>query len=211
MDLSNLFLFKGLNENELKEIESFTIVKNLKKNEIVFYEKENPAYLHLLVSGSVRVYKVDNKGNELIIHKFYPVSLIAELANFENMPYPANCAMDEDGVILKIEFQKFKKFMKSGDVCFSVMSSLLKKMKFLDDLIQDNLILDTETKIAKFIYDNDEMFGELKQHSIASLLNIKPETLSRKLKKFKELGIIENVGSKLIVKDKEKIKKIFKW
>ncbi|ACM92836.1 putative transcriptional regulator [Nautilia profundicola AmH] len=211
MELSSLFLFRGLSPEEIKEIEKITIVKNLKKDEIVFYEKENPAYLHLLISGSARVYKVDNKGNELIIHKFFPVSLIAELANFENMPYPANCAMDEDGVILKIEFEKFKKFMKSGDVCFSIMSSLLKKMKFLDGIIQDNLILDTETKIAKFIYDNDEMFGELKQHSIAMLLNIKPETLSRKLKKFKEYGIIENIGSKLVVKNKEKIKEIFKW
>jgi len=211
MDLSKIFLFQGLNEKELKEIEKFTIVKNLKKNEIVFYEKENPAYLHLLVSGSARVYKVDNKGNELVIHKFTPPSLIAELANFENMPYPASCAMDEEGVILKIEFEPFKKFMKSGDVCFSIMSSLLTKMKYLDGIIQDNLILDTETKIAKFIYDHEKMFSELKQHSIASLLNIKPETLSRKLKKFKQLGIIENTGSKLVVKNKEKIKEIFKW
>ena len=103
-----------------------------------------------------------------------------------------------------IPLKDFKKFMKKGDVCFSIMSSLLKKMRYLDGIIQDNLILDTETKIAKFIYDNDKMFSELKQHSIASLLNIKPETLSRKLKKFKELGIIENVGSKLVVKNKEK-------
>jgi len=211
MNLKNIFLFKGLDETEIKEIEKITIVKNLKKNEIVFYEKENPAYLHLLVKGSARVYKIDNKGNELVIHKFMPVSLIAELANFENMPYPANCAMDSDGIILKIEFEPFKKFIKSGDVCLGIMSSLLKKMKYLDGIIQDNLILDTETKIAKFIYDNDEMFGELKQHSIATLLNIKPETLSRKLKKFKELNIIENVHGKLVVKNKEKIKQIFKW
>ncbi len=211
MNLRNIFLFQGLSDSEIKEIEKFTIVKKLRKNEIVFYEKENAAYLHVLLSGSARVYKVDNKANELIIHKFMPVSLIAELANFENMPYPANCAMDEDGVILKIEFDKFKKFIKSGDVCMAIMSSLLKKMKFLDGIIQDNLILDTETKIAKFIYDNDEMFKELKQHNIAMLLNITPETLSRKLKKFKELEIIENKGAKLIVKNKEKIKEIFSW
>jgi len=211
VELKEIFLFKGLSEEELKEIECFSILKHLKKDEVVFYEKENPAYLHLLLKGSARVYKVDNKGNELIIHKFMPVSLIAELANFENIPYPANCAMDSDGVILKIEFEKFKKFMKSGDVCFSIMSSLLKKMKFLDGIIQDNLILDTETKIAKFIYENEKLFFELKQHNIAAILNIKPETLSRKLKKFKELGIIENRGSKLIVKDKEKIKRYFRW
>ena len=211
MNLKNYFLFQNLDEKDLKEIKKFTIIKKLKKDDIVFYEKENPAYLHLLVEGSVRVYKVDNKGNELVIHKFYPVSLIAELANFENIPYPANCAMESDGVILKIEFEPFKKFIKNGEVCFLIMSSLLKKMRYLDEIIQTNLILDTETKIAKFIYENDKLFEELRQHNIASLLNIKPETLSRKLKKFKELGIIENINSKLIVKNKETIKELFKW
>jgi CRP/FNR family transcriptional regulator len=211
MDLRDIFLFKGLSEEDLKKIESFSIVKHLKKDEIVFYEKETPSYLHLLLSGSARVYKVDNKGNELIIHKFYPISLIAELANLENMPYPANCAMESEGVILKIEFNKFKEFMKKGEVCFNIMSSLLKKMKYLDSVIQTNLIFDTKTKIAKFIYENSEAFENLKQHSIASILNIKPETLSRKLKEFKDLGIIENRGSKLIVKNKELIKKYFSW
>jgi len=211
MDLRDIFLFKGLSEEDLKKIESFSIVKYLKKDEIVFYEKETPSYLHLLLKGVAKVYKVDNKGNELIIHKFYPVSLIAELANLENMPYPANCAMDSDGVILKIEFNKFKKFMKKGEVCFNIMSSLLKKMKYLDSVIQTNLVFDTKTKIAKFIYENPEAFENLKQHSIASVLNIKPETLSRKLKEFKDLGIIENRGSKLIVKNKELIKKYFSW
>ncbi len=211
MDLKKYFLFKNLTDEELKKIREFTIVKKLKKNEIVFYEKEEPSYLHLLIEGSARVYKIDNKGNELIIHKFHPVSLIAELPNFENIPYPANCAMESDGVILKIEFEKFKKFMQKGDVCMQILSSLLSKMKYLDGIIQDNLIFDTETKIAKFIYDNPEAFEDLKQHSIAALLHIKPETLSRKLKKFKELGIIKNEGSKLKILDLEKIKDYYSW
>ncbi len=211
MELKEFFLFKGLSIDEINQIKDFTIIKKLKKNEIVFYEKENPAYLHLLIEGVARVYKIDNKGHELIIHKFMPVSLIAELANLENIPYPANCAMDTDGVILKIEFEKFKKFMKKGDVCFSIMSSLLRKMKYLDGLIQANLVLDTENKIAKFIYENPEAFESLKQHSIATLLNIKPETLSRKLKKFKELGIIESKGNKLKIKNLNLIKENFKW
>ncbi len=211
MDLSKYFLFKNLNEKDINEIKKFIIVKKLQKDEIVFYEKEQSSYLHLLIEGSARVYKIDNKGNELIIHKFKPVSLIAELANFENMPYPANCAMESDGMILKIEFEKFKKFMQKGDVCMQIMSSLLRKMKYLDGIIQDNLIFDTETKIAKFIYDNPEAFEDLKQHSIAALLHIKPETLSRKLKKFKELGIIKNEGSKLRVTDIEKIKEYYSW
>ncbi len=211
MDLKKYFLFKNLDDEDIKKIKEFTIVKKLKKDGIVFYEKEEPNYLHLLVEGEARVYKVDNKGNELIIHKFKPVALIAELANFENMPYPANCAMESEGIILKIEFEKFRKFIQKGGICIEILSSLLRKMKYLDGIIQDNLIFDTETKIAKFIYDNPDAFEELKQHSIAALLNIKPETLSRKLKKFKNLGIIKNVGSKLKIVNWEKIKDYYNW
>ncbi len=211
MDLKKYFLFKNLDDEDIKKIKEFTIVKKLKKDDIVFYEKEEPNYLHLLVEGEARVYKVDNKGNELIIHKFKPVALIAELANFENMPYPANCAMESEGIILKIEFEKFRKFIQKGGICIEILSSLLRKMKYLDGIIQDNLIFDTETKIAKFIYDNPDAFEELKQHSIAALLNIKPETLSRKLKKFKNLGIIKNVGSKLKIVNWEKIKDYYNW
>jgi len=205
MNFKKYFLFKNLSDEDIKEIKKFIIIKKLKKDEVVFFEKESPSYLHFLIEGIARVYKIDNKGNELVIHKFYAPSLIAELANFENMPYPANCRMESDGIVLKIEFQKFRKFIKKGDVCMQIMSSLLKKMKHLDNIIQNNLIFDTETKIAKFIYENSKIFEELKQHSVATLLNIKPETLSRKLKKFKELQIIENRGSKLKVIDKEKI------
>ena len=210
MELKKYFLFKNLSEEDIQEIKKFTIVKKYKKDEIVFYEKDISKYLHLLVEGEARVYKIDNKGNELIIHKFKPVSLIAELANFENMPYPANCAMDSDGVVLKMDFEKFKKFLQKG-ICIEILSSLLKKMKYLDGIIQDNLIFDTETKIAKFIYENPEAFEDLKQHSIAALLHIKPETLSRKLKKFKELGIIKNEGSKIKVINIEKIKDFYNW
>lgn len=211
MNFKDIFLFKNLSDEDINEIKKFTLVRNFKKNDIVFYEREEPKYLHLLIEGVARVYKVDNRGNELIIHKFYPPSLIAELANFEKIPYPANCAMESDGIILKIEFEKFKKFLRKGDICLTVMSSLLKKMKYLDGIIQDNLILDTTTKIAKFIYDNPEAFEDLKQHSIAALLNIKPETLSRKLKKLKDLEIIEKKDNKFIVKNREKIKEYFIW
>jgi len=209
MDLKKIFLFQDVDEGSLKEIEEFSTIKKLKKNEIVFYENDPTDNLHIVIEGSVRVYRNDNKGKEIVIHQFKAPSLIAERANLLEIPFPANCAMSEDGVILKINFQKFKNSMQKADICFKIMQSLLKKMTFLENVIHSNLILDTQTKIAKFIYEETETFETLKQHSIASLLNIKPETLSRKLKKFKELGIIENEHSKLKVIDKEKLKELY--
>ncbi len=209
--LKDIFLFKDLDEKSLKDIEKFSHFKSLKKDEVIFYEGDEPKYLNILLNGIAKVYKIDKNGNEFIIHRFKGVSLIAELATIEKFNYPANCRMDSDGEILQIEFDEFEKFLKEDEICFKVMKSLLKKMKYLDSIIQTTLILDTETKIAKFIYENEDIFNKLKQKEIADILNIKPETLSRKLKKFKDLGIVENSNSKLLVKDKELIKEYFNW
>jgi len=211
MNLKDVFLFKDLSEKELEEIKKISVIEDLKKGEFVFMEGDEPIYLHILLLGEAKVFKTDKKGNELVIHRFRPISLIAELANLQNVNFPASCIMETDGIILKIKFEPFKKFIKHGSICIGIMSSLIRKLQYLEQVINNNLILDTETKIAKFIYENEDLFHQLKQHHIASLLNITPETLSRKLKKFKKLGIIESHGSKLIVKDKEKILKFFQW
>ncbi len=210
--MRDIFLFESLSEEELKEIESFSKRIYLKKGDIVFYEKELPLFLHIILKGEAVVYKVDSKGNELIVHKFNAPSLIAELANLENIPYPANCkVISNEAIILKIDFKKFSKFLHNPKICVKVMNSLLKKMRFLDNMILNTLVLDVESRIAKFIYENEEAFLTLKQHNIAKLLKITPETLSRKLKKFKKLGIIENKEGKLVIKDKEAIKNYFSW
>jgi len=211
IELKKIFLFKELNEVQLKELENFSTVLNMKKNEQVFYEEDKSEYLFILIEGQAKIYRLDNKGNELIIHKFKAPTLLAERANLAKIPYPANCKIETNGMVLKVEFEKFKQIMQNSDICFKIMQSLLKKMSSLEDIINDNMILDTDTKIAKFIYENTEAFENLKQHSIANLLNIKPETLSRKLKKLKELKIIENKNSKLKVLNKEKLKELFKW
>ena len=208
MELRKILLFKELDEKSLKKIEQFSTIHHLKKGDIVFYEGDKSTNLHIIVKGVVSVYKTNLKGDEILIHKFYPTSLIAERANLANMNFPATCKMDEDGVILKIDFLKFKQILTEPDICFKIMQSLLNKMNSLDDVII-NMMLDTETKVAKFIYENTETFENLKQHLIADLLNIKPETLSRKLKKFKEKGIIENNHSKIKVINKEKIKELY--
>jgi CRP/FNR family transcriptional regulator len=211
MKLKEIPLFNNLDFEDLEKLKSISQIIESKKDDVVFYEGDKSNFLHILTSGEAKIYKIDSKGNEIILHRFVSPTLLAERANLASIPYPANCAMTTDGIILKIDFQKFKDLMKKENMCFKIMQSLLKKMTSLEETINNNMILDISTRIAKFIYENSKRFESLKQHEIANLLNIKPETLSRKLKTFKELGIIENQNSKLKIKDREKIKQIFEW
>jgi len=210
MKISDIELFKMLSEHELGSIGQDTKILRKKQNETIFLEGEDSKYLHILLQGTAKVYRVDNKGKELLIHNFKAQSLIAELANLEHMCFPASCKMLTEGYVAKIKFKNFQELMQKNPLLsVKVISSLTKKMKFLDNVIHQNLLLNSQAKIANFIYENEDIFIAQKQHQIASMLFITPETLSRNLKKFKEYGILENNNNKFTVIDKEKLKEFF--
>ncbi len=210
MNINDIELFKMLHEHELTFISQATKILYKNKNDTIFLEGENSEYLHILLNGTAKVYRVDNKGNELLLHNFKAQCLIAELANLEHMCFPASCKMLTDGYIAKIKFENFQELMQNNPLLsVKVISSLTKKMKFLDNVIQQNLLLGSQAKIANFIYENEDIFIAQKQHQVASMLFITPETLSRNLKKFKEYGILENNKNKFTVTNREKLKEFF--
>jgi len=210
MQINHIKLFQMLPKHELEYINKAVNILHKNKNDTIFLEGEDSDCLHMLLEGTAKVYRIDNKGNELLLHNFKAQSLIAELANFENMRFPASCKMITEGYIAKIKFTDFQILLQRYPaLSMQVISSLTKKMKFLDAVIQQNLLLSSQAKIANFIYENEDVFVAQKQHQIASMLFITPETLSRNLKKFKEYGILENNKNKFTVIDREKLKEFF--
>jgi CRP/FNR family transcriptional regulator len=189
--IKNIPLFSKLSDENIKKLEAISYFKKYGADEILFYEGEKPGILHVLVEGVLRLYKTDSKGHEIFIHQFTPTSLVGELANFENMRFPASARFITDGEILKIDFQKLEKdFFKNPEICMEIIKSLTKKVKILSQVIHHEMVLTSEAKIAKFLYEHPNVFKTVKNNQIASILNVSPETLSRTLTKFKKSSYI---------------------
>ncbi|MBD3829581.1 MAG: winged helix-turn-helix domain-containing protein, partial [Arcobacter sp.] len=84
--------------------------------------------------------------------------------------------------------------------------SLTRKIKALESFINYNVSSNSIEKIAKFLYDNESILINLKQVKIAQLLNITPETFSRKLAKLKKEKIIQNDKGYIKILDYAKLK-----
>ncbi len=190
--IKDIPLFSKLSDENIKKLEKISSFKKYKADEILFYEGDKPGSLYVLLDGILRLYKTDSKGHELYIHQFVPISLVGELACFENIPFPATARFITKGEILKIDFKQLEKdFFQNPNVSMEIIKSLTKKIKILSNVIHKEMILTADAKVAKFIVDNYELCQTLKNTQIASILNITPETLSRILTKFKKQGLIK--------------------
>ena len=182
--------FEKLEDSELKFLSSFSHKRHFKKGEILFYEKEKPKYLTLLISGILKVYKTDTKNNEIVLHRFTPNTLVAEMAVFEGIDYPASAMFESDGTVIEIEFEQFKNnFLVNPEVALNFFRSLSNKIKNLEDVISLNIVLDSTSRVAKYICEHEHALAS-KNNQLAKYLHMTPETLSRVLKKFTKLGFI---------------------
>ncbi len=200
--LEKVDLFSSLNHGELEKISYITTIEKFQKNNIVFYEGDKPEYFYLMISGFSKVYKVDPKGTEIVLHNFVGTTLIAEMASIEGFNFPATCICMEDSTFALIKKDAFLQILQTNaNISFQVMKSLTRKIKGMDGLLNRSLIFDATTKVASYIYENPEIFKNKKNKIIATELHMTPETLSRILKKLKELKIIDKEQT-LLDKDK---------
>ncbi|RXJ57606.1 Crp/Fnr family transcriptional regulator [Candidatus Marinarcus aquaticus] len=205
--LKEFFLFEDLCDETLSEIEKFTRKVSYPKESIVFYEGDDSKELFLLQSGIIKLYKVTSNDKEIILKYFHSNELIAEVANFENMPYPATAQAFTDVEVIKIDFASLKDVIYDNpSLAFKIQGSLIKKIKNLENLVSLHVVLDSQERLAKYIHDRTEEFFSTKNVSTAEILNISPETLSRILRTFKDEGIVD-MGKQTV--NKERLKQFF--
>lgn len=189
--LEQIPFFSKLSKNDIELLESISVRRKYNKSEMLFIEGEQPKWLFFLLSGSVRLFKSTQKGKEIFMYQMPPMNFIAEIANFENIPYPASAIFSISGEILKIDYLKFKQdFLSKPIMSELLLKSLSEKLKIASNLLHQELILTSEAKVAKFILEHEDLFNTLRHTKIASILNIAPETFSRILNKLKSSEII---------------------
>ncbi|MBN2895861.1 MAG: Crp/Fnr family transcriptional regulator [Campylobacterales bacterium] len=208
--LRSVEMFAALNDDDLKMLGGISRFVAYTSGSVLFYEGSQSKKLFVLIEGIVKAYKTDMRENEIVLHHFCPVSLVAEMANLRHIPYPATAEFQTEGVVLEIDYPLFERdFLRNPDIAFAFITSLSHKIKYLDNIITNRLSLDATSRVAKFLYEHGTASGSTKRAMIATILGLTPETLSRSLKKLKMLGLISDEGKYFSILNKEGLRELF--
>ncbi len=194
--------FNGLDDKQLDILINFSGVKSYAKNSILHYENDTTKRLMFLISGLIKVYKIDKFSNEIFLYHINSNSMISEFSSLEQEEIFcfSNAEFIEDSEILSIDLELFNQhFISQNILTKEFINELLKKTHQLQCIINRELVFDATAKVA-FMIDNDlKMFNQLKRQEVSFLLHIQPETLSRVLKKLTRNKVIDIINGEIIV------------
>ncbi|MAD40783.1 MAG: transcriptional regulator [Arcobacter sp.] len=211
--INNISFFNTLTNQQKEQIASISVVKKYDKDSILYYESDTSKNLLFLISGLLKIFKLDKFDNEIFLYHIHENSMISELTSIkQNDIYCfSNAEFVEDSEILSINFEKFHElFLSKNILTMELMEILLDKTHQLQCILNRELVFDATAKVAFMINQDLEMFNKLKRQEVSFMLHIQPETLSRVLKKLSRNQIIEIDNSDVSIKDKNALEYSFK-
>lgn len=111
--LSDCFLFKHLDKNEIEIVASLFYEKKLASGKTVFVEQMPGESLYLIKSGRVKISKLIAEGDEKILVTLNPHDVFGEMAILDGAPRSATARVEDDAVLLSIKKSDFEKLCEA--------------------------------------------------------------------------------------------------
>lgn len=188
-----------------------------KKGEIIFREGAYPAGIFYIADGKVKKYKLDNEGGEHIIYVANNRELLGYHAILSEDRYPDSAAVLEESRIAFIPKEDFLETLHQSEVLsrrllrtlsheFAVLANSLSM--FAQKSVRERLALQLVVMREKYktnFHPGMPVEINMSRDNLASLVGTVRENVVRVLSEFKETGIVETKGRKIIVLDVNKL------
>jgi CRP-like cAMP-binding protein len=216
-DFESHSILLNLPEEDLRVLSAHQSEQVYKKGEIIFREGAYPAGIFFIKAGKAKKYKLDKDGREQIIYVANRGELIGFHAVLAEGRYPDSAAALEESTLVFIPREDFLKTLDQSPV---LMRHLLKTLSHEFAVLVNNVALfahrTVRERLALQLVVLREKYKEnyqpgmpvainMSRDDLANLVGTARENVLRILAEFKEKGILETKGRKIIVKDVNKL------
>lgn len=217
--ISGSLLFKGLPENQLKEIEHIAVNKRFNKGELIFSEGDDGIGFFLVASGLIKIFKVSSEGKEQILHIFGPGEPFGEVPVFSGQQFPASAEAITETRLLFFSRTAFVNLISyNPSLALNMLAVLSLRLRQFTVQIENLSLKEVPGRLAAYlIYVADEQGGEdsislnISKGQLASLLGTIPETLSRIFTRMSNQNLIEVKDRTIRLLDRERLEELAEY
>lgn len=219
--LSEFSLFSQVSKNTIYKLNEICFVKELKKGEHLFRDKEVIKSIYVIKSGKLALYKQSESAQKKVIFILGKDTIVNEVI-IDDLPSSINCEAFEKTEVLCFDRVLFLDVMKDDfELSKIIINSLAMKVRRLYRQGKNSIPIKVEKRVAAKLWKLSKDYGiEIDEGTLidlnititylADMFGAPRETISRALKILSNEGLIINKNKKIIVPDREKLVKFFK-
>ncbi|MBI1185652.1 cyclic nucleotide-binding domain-containing protein [bacterium] len=208
-----LSIFHVCSLDDAAKIDGFKVCQSYKKGQEIFIEGHRPSGVYCINTGKIKLVKLGNEGKEKIVRLSGAGDLIGYKAIVSNNTYSASAVALADTRVCFIPKSDFLGMLSSdGKLSFEFTQLLCRNISDVENEVVDIAYKSVRERLAeallllqekfKFENENPEIINVTRE-DLATLIGTAKETVIRLLSDFKEEGIVESMGRKIVLKDQD--------
>lgn len=198
--------FDELPENVLKEIAAQTQLREYERGDMLFWEGDPCAGLHIIESGSVKLYRISPQGRQYIISVLTDGATCNEVPAFDGGTNPVNVEALETTRVWVVDARTLRELVKSNpEFALKILSKFGQNLRNLVHKVSEMAFYQVTHRLARLITElpMDESRPHWTQEQLAARLGTVREVVSRSLKELEKSGAIRIEDRRIHINDGE--------
>ena len=215
-------LWEILTPEEKNKVREAFVVKQFKKNQIIYAEHDAPEYLYCLLTGKAKMYKDGIGGRQQILRLYRPIQYFGYRAYFAGEPYVSSVAAVEAASIGIIPMDLVKEIIdQNRQVAWFFIHELSRNLGGSDTKIVNLTQKHIRGRLAEALIllvdnygledDGETLNIYMAREDIANLSNMTTSNAIRTLSAFTTEKIITVDGRRIKILGYNTLKKISKF
>jgi len=211
--LKSIPYFSNLSLAELESIRRFVFEKTADRGEVILFEGEPAESVYFVVSGAVKVFKTSAEGKEQTLSIVRPGESFNDVPIFDGGANPASARAMGPVLLYGIRKSDMKAILRDHpQIALNVIKVLANRVRHLVSLVEDLSFKHVIGRVARILLEH--VGGEVRpgtrltQQEMAAMAGTAREVVGRSLKALEEQGAIKLDHHRIIITDKEALRKI---
>jgi CRP-like cAMP-binding protein len=212
--LSEHFLLRHLNRDELRRLAATTTLSNHPAGTVIFQKGDPGDSMIAVIRGRVKICSHSIDGKELILNIIERGGLFGEIALFDGEARTADAIALEDTDLLSLERSKFHPFLRENpDLTLRLLAVVCKRFRQTSEHLEDTLFREAPSRLARCLLRLSKAFGKtveggtlldikLSQQQLGNYVGVSRETVNKQLGEWQREGLITVNSSVITLRDK---------
>lgn len=207
-------LYRGLSDDDRRRVADVSLVKTWEKGETIFNEGDPSDFLLTVLTGRVKVVKLQASGREVILEIFGPGDPLGAVVAYEGRPFPASAvAIDRTACLLVRRGPFFGLLETHPSLVRGLLSTFTRRIVELAQRIPEVAGSRVETRFAHLFLKLADRMGRprvggvfvpivLSRQELADLTGTTIESCIRLMSRWGKEGVVETEKDGFMLRDR---------